>query len=75
MYSDAKNEPHPQFSPEFISNGMFVINAQRIHVSRRRGLNILNYDPVTGNYDFAVNYLKKLSSNNKSVAHCELWSF
>ena len=58
VYSDGKNEPHPQFSPEFIASGMFVINSQKIPVNRGRGVNVPNYDPVTGNYDFTVNYLK-----------------
>ena len=62
VYSDGKDEPQPHFAQEFITKGMFVINSQKIPVSRGRGINFLNYDPVSGNHTFEVNYYARKRS-------------
>ena len=67
VYSDGKNEPLPHFAQEFITNGNFFINSQKVSVTRGRGMNVLNYDPVSGNYTFAVNYYPCKRSCGKAM--------
>ena len=52
--SDGKNGNVPSFDPDFGTRGMFRVNNKKIQVSRGRGINVLDYDPKTGNHNFAV---------------------
>ena len=42
------------FRPEFTTNGMFVINSEKINVTYGRRMNVLSYDPLTGSHHFEV---------------------
>ena len=73
VYSDGKNKPQPHFAQEFITKGIFVINSHKISVSRGRGMNVLNYDTVSGNFTFEVNYCHpqtELREGNVSTPVC-----
>ena len=57
VYSDGLDQRGPgmfAFRPEFTTNGMFVINSEKIDVAHERGINVLDYDPLTGNHNFKV---------------------
>ena len=53
-YSDGKDSGSPLYRPEFTTNGMFVVNSQKIEVAYDTGLNVLDYDPGTGRHNFMV---------------------
>ena len=52
--SDGKDGGSPLYRQEFTANGMFVINSQKIEMAHSIGLNVLDYDPATGNHNFEV---------------------
>ena len=57
VYSDGLDQDlngSATFRPEFTTNGMFVINSGKININYRRGMNVLDYDPLTGNHNFEV---------------------
>ena len=63
VYSDGKDVDQKgvgSYRPDFTTNGMFVINSEKLNINYRRGMNVLSYDPLTGNHNFEVQYFSSL---------------
>ena len=69
VYSDGKDMGSPFYRPEFTTNGMFVINSQKIEVKYEIGLNVLIYDPTIGHHSFVVFSIKYFDIRERFTKH------